>query len=72
MFVGVCLCGTVEVIISGGRRDFLVPVVVLRGAVPGRVSQLVSSNSPPLPLSPEPISCVIPSQCSLSQPPVSL
>lgn len=52
--VGVCLCGTVEVIISCGRRDFLVPVVVLRGAVPGRDSQLVPFNSPPFcrPLSP--------------------
>lgn len=49
-----CLCGTVEVIISSGRRDFLVPVVVTRGAVPGRDSQLVPFNSPPFcrPLSP--------------------
>lgn len=52
--VAVCLCGTVEVIISSGRRDFLVPVVVPRGAVPGRDSQLVPFNSPPFccPLSP--------------------
>lgn len=51
--VGLCLCGTVEVIISCGRRDFLFPVVP-RGAVPGRDSQLVSFNSPPFccPLSP--------------------
>lgn len=47
VFDGVCLCGTAEVIISGGRRDFLVPVVAPRGAVPRRDSQLVSFNSPP-------------------------
>lgn len=47
MLAGVCLCGTVEVIISSGRRDFLVVVVVPRGAVPSRNSQLVSLNSPP-------------------------
>lgn len=45
--VGVCLCGTAEVIISSGRRDFLVPVVVPRGAVPVRDSQLVPSTHPP-------------------------
>lgn len=61
MLAGVCLCGTVEVIISSGRRDFLVVVVVPRGAVPSRNSQLVSLNSPPLLLSPEPNSSVIPS-----------
>lgn len=32
--MGLCLCGAAEVIISGGRRDFLVPVVAPRGAVP--------------------------------------
>ena len=45
--VGVCLCGTAEVIISSGRRDFLVPVVVPRGAVPVRDSQLVPATHPP-------------------------
>lgn len=54
VLAGVCLCGTVEVIISSGRRDFLVAVVAPRGAVPSRDSQLVSLNSPPFccPLSP--------------------
>lgn len=59
---GACVCGvvcvTVEVIISSGRRDVLVPVVVPWGAVLGRDSQLVPFNSPPFcsPLNPPPLS----------------
>lgn len=57
MWECVCLCVPVEVIISSGLRDFLVPVVVLRGAVQDWVSQLVPFNSPPFcyPLSPPPL-----------------
>lgn len=61
MFVGVCLCGTVEVIISSGSRDFLVPVVVPRGAVPGKGLPVGQFKLTPLLLSPEPNSSVIPS-----------
>lgn len=60
MSVGVCLCGTVEVIISGGRRDFLVPVVVPRGAVPGQGLPVGPFQLTPLLLSHEPTSSVIP------------
>lgn len=47
VLVGVCLCGTVEVIISSGRRDFLVPVVVPRGAVPAGTPSWSVQTHPP-------------------------
>lgn len=70
--VFLCFCVSVEVIISGGWRDLLVPVVVLHGAVLGRDSLLVYLTHTPLMRSPEPTSSVIPSLTSLSHPPVSL